>query len=1140
MSSIGKLTASILSATNENTLALANLNFDFSLVKFDAPPEFNGLGAALTTTRRKNAESGSAHKTARRLGALFEQLVPPTPRLVKTYGLRVSEIAETPGVSPAGTAKDGPFQAFLGADGTSIWAAATSGGFNFGIHAPIAVHLLACMLARAWEAKVATSIWAELVKERQKEIDDDSCTNATSASGLLAAQQEITREQLALWDASARAWLRSADEAKFREQKKLVLITKNIGLPVAGGQTTYQKVINAWKQAMVGFENIIGGMPLLISDGTILLALSSWHLYPNLIIIGGQVKDAQFKDRLLPSSAVVTIGLSHKDEDDQAIRWSLTLSHLYHYGEPVAVTSTGGNTRVTIQQLHVVALGGLFRAWGLPLSESTNVASWMLGLWDALDDGQSHRLQNNKADLPWLYGLVIASRSLLRIQNEDTELCTMLLNYGGRRGKDFLGPANWPCPLFGLLSPCLLSALKEPDIRECGIQYMRELSSSACLLGDDAVICVVWRKGATTWHLYTTAIPHRRMSQKRLQDGSKKIEHVHARWILPEFDDLNNQTICNCIACDSTCSCSLVNGLCGPRCHPDGQRICHKYSAESDTEAEKATARGEEFLSADAFMIRKTLPQVEQSIFKISPAGPSATHLIWINPPRIYHNDMELGSCPETCPSIGAQGSCTCFESCFQPCRYIHQAYFDVIIETPHSNFSMFIRNKHKAGSQREPSAPCNIRPSIENARKCAISVKLSLEIFNTSSLNIDQLNFYLKYLASSGHKLIPLEMQPRAEFGFLLGGSNIITPQHLKALRGLLLATQLYNTLDGATIPLSILSKSLDSGLWIPPEMNSLPEFAVGIQKPLPRVPHNGSDLSTSSELYNDTSSTSEESESGAEDEKGLTREQTWSCIAMFEADIRVDPEGLQPVIAMAWENSIFVTNLLLSDPSDTNGTHRIKRIIGNVGRAGLTMMIAPDKPQIRAPSNCFSLVNHQEYDGKREDNFEKTSLHLSFTQWNVPLVSVTPNDRGVIDQDVFFLESVVSVHDQGVWVADLDVLKLLDRDTLTGRSYEIFSKKCDCYREDSDSEGENAITRAAQYISVDTWNELLDPPDSIAVFRARGNWVARLAAVSILRQKANGNTIVLGESQVCWDCFENEFDFEVLEHPLYMVVID
>ncbi|KAM3065054.1 hypothetical protein ACMFMG_006182 [Clarireedia jacksonii] len=285
MSSIGKLTASLLSAANENTLTLANLNFDFALVKFDAPPEFNALGAALTNTRRKDAESGSTHKTARRLGALFEQLVPSTPKLVKSYGLRVSEIVETPGVNPSGTTKDGPFRDFLGADGISIWAAATSGGFNLGVHAPIAMHLLACMLARAWEAKVATSIWVELVQERQKEIENQSSMN--NIAGIMAAQQEITREQLARWDASARAWLRSADEAKLKEQKQLTLITKNIGLPVTGGETTYQSVIHAWQQAMAIFEKILNGMSLQISDGVVLLALSSWHLCPNLIVVKG-------------------------------------------------------------------------------------------------------------------------------------------------------------------------------------------------------------------------------------------------------------------------------------------------------------------------------------------------------------------------------------------------------------------------------------------------------------------------------------------------------------------------------------------------------------------------------------------------------------------------------------------------------------------------------------------------------------------------------------------------------------------------------------------------------------------------------------------------------------------------------------
>jgi hypothetical protein len=658
---------------------------------------------------------------------------------------------------------------------------------------------------------------------------------------------------------------------------------------------------------------------------------------------------------------------------------------------------------------------------------------------------------------------------------------------------------------------------------------MRDMSSSAGLLTDDGIICVMWRKGATTWYLYTTAVPHQRMSQKRLQDGTKKIEHVHARWIKHEFDDLDNYTICNCTTCDSTCGCSQVNGLCGPRCHPDMQRVCHRYGEESDSEAEKASARGEEFLSVDAFQILKSQPQPKLSLSKASPSAPSTTHLIWTNPPRIYHNDMEFGSCPDDCPSIETLGSCNCFESCFQPCEYIHQAHFDTLVMTQYSNFSLYIRNKHNAGLETKLSATNDTISRLENALKSASSIKESLEIFDAGVLEIDQLYFYLKYLALPKRDLSPLEMRAEVDLASLLI-RNTMVPQHIKSLRGLLLATQIYNKLEGATIPLSILSKPLDSGLWIPPEVGSISNFDVENRKSLQRVPRHDSDLSTSDELNSDTSSTSEAWESGAEDEKGLTREQTWSCIAMFEAGMEVDPEGLQHVIAMAWENSIFVTNLLLSDPSDTNSAHSIKRIIGNVGRAGLTMMVAPDKPKIRAPSNCFSLVNHQEYDGRREDNFEKTSLHLSFTHWNVPLVSATTSERGAIDQDVFSLESVVSVHDQGLWVADLDVLKLLDGNSCTGRSYEIFNKTCDC-------QGKDTTIREAQYASVDTWNELLDLPESVAVFRARGNWVARLAAVSILRQKANSLTIVLGESQVCWECFEDMFCSGIVENCTVLV---
>lgn len=117
---LSKLTNAVISASNENTLALANFNFDFSLVKLDAPKEFAPLGSALTVQRRTIAEDGTIHQVVRKLGALFEQLLPSTPKLIQTYGIRASEIIRSPEVNPKGSTADGPFESYVGADGTSI------------------------------------------------------------------------------------------------------------------------------------------------------------------------------------------------------------------------------------------------------------------------------------------------------------------------------------------------------------------------------------------------------------------------------------------------------------------------------------------------------------------------------------------------------------------------------------------------------------------------------------------------------------------------------------------------------------------------------------------------------------------------------------------------------------------------------------------------------------------------------------------------------------------------------------------------------------------------------------------------------------------------------------------------------------
>ncbi len=201
MASFGKLTNTFLQASQETTVALANLNFDFALIKYDAPEEYRGLGEALSMRRKDVAENGAVHVTARKLGALFGSAIPQVPSLIHAYGLRASEVAKQPTVNPKGTARQGIFADHVGADGTSIWAAATSGTDA------VTMHLLACLLARIWRREEAVSIWCELVEHRKAHLQaviSEQGGSTLSVSDLTASRIEISRSQLDEWDASAR------------------------------------------------------------------------------------------------------------------------------------------------------------------------------------------------------------------------------------------------------------------------------------------------------------------------------------------------------------------------------------------------------------------------------------------------------------------------------------------------------------------------------------------------------------------------------------------------------------------------------------------------------------------------------------------------------------------------------------------------------------------------------------------------------------------------------------------------------------------------------------------------------------------------------------------------------------------------
>ncbi|EUC30996.1 hypothetical protein COCCADRAFT_52717, partial [Bipolaris zeicola 26-R-13] len=354
---IGRLQAALASATNEVTVAAANINFDFTLVKCEAPKEYQALGNVLSKKRKENAEFGSSHVLARQLGALFDGVCPSAPALLEAYGKRASEIANT------AKEKSEPFVGTLfgeytGIDGTSIWAAATSS--TCALH----IHLLACMLARVWTAPEAVAIWVELVSERKKDIARKVDQGEPVPFALAAAVgQDISRPQLAALDMSARAWLQTADDIFCRKQKQLDLILKNLDLPMAGGSAVFLSVIETWKMALETMNKLVSGEPQSVQNGAALLGLSAWHLYPDMSMYNSAPVEIKMEDPYVSEGGILSLGVSRRpssSKEEGGVRWSLSLSHLRHYGRPVNVT-TGieANTRLTWSQFSLVVFGAL-------------------------------------------------------------------------------------------------------------------------------------------------------------------------------------------------------------------------------------------------------------------------------------------------------------------------------------------------------------------------------------------------------------------------------------------------------------------------------------------------------------------------------------------------------------------------------------------------------------------------------------------------------------------------------------------------------------------------------------------------------------------------------------------------------------
>ena len=527
---IGRFQISAISGSAESTIALANANFDFTLVKVEAPAEYKTVGNLLSVGRRSNAEDGNLHATARRIGAMFESQLPETPLLIKSYGLRASEIVDklnTSGIIAPGKLQNlGIFSKYGGIDATSLWAGATSGPWA------IQAHLLACLLARMWTGPEAISIWVDLIESRrrqvQKEFDDGQIVDPNIAMALM---QNVSRKDLADWDASARSWLSTADQIEIVPQKQLQIIVGNLGGIVNSKPDVYRSVLDAWVAGLKGLEKLLQGLPTMAETGDMIPALLSWHLYPDLMVLNSDGTLVRQGDKLFPAGCILTFGASFENHEridyPRGPRWSLPLAYLRYYGDPIRreTFASAEGKRLTVSEFKMAILGCILGGWRLATDQVDVAVRWIVRLATLMQPpNEASVYHTEQFKTSWLHVMGETSKRYLAAESLERRRFAQLLRLGQKHAI-FVGiPFN---PFFGLGHATIMA--KVSDGIEETIEIFRTVAHRARLEPADAIIRYI--SSETGEEEYATAIPQMKSFSQRLGKSNEQYDGRHVRWV---------------------------------------------------------------------------------------------------------------------------------------------------------------------------------------------------------------------------------------------------------------------------------------------------------------------------------------------------------------------------------------------------------------------------------------------------------------------------------------------------------------------------------------------------------------------------------------------------------------------------------
>lgn len=262
----------------------------------------------------------------------------------------------------------------------------------------------------------------------------------------------------------------------------------------------------------------------------------------------------------------------------------------------------------------------------------------------------------------------------------------------------------------------------------------------------------------------------------------------------------------------------------------------------------------------------------------------------------------------------------------------------------------------------------------------------------------------------------------------------------------------------------------------------------------------------------YQSRSITMEETAEGSTVPSPMSRELRFALLVYMETgQADVDPSTFDRVVAVCSGDSIFVSAPILLDPfeSTTSSSHRMRCLRGNIGRAGIALLTTPEDPLMKSSYEAnWKVIGHEAFDGELLDSFKGTSLQLGFTNFKLP---IDTGNFGAYDMDLVFMEAIIRVNDhKGTWIGDLNILRAM-------KNWTRVDLPIDCHHKGDDRD----VSSIPYATAIDSWDEFLDKPDGAMVFRARGNWTARLSAAGFGGQRGERLVAIVPHcGDICWGC--------------------